>query len=293
MHRPGTRLRSVGVSLLVLLLAAAALLYGLSERIIRRTYAAPLVSVEVPTDSGAIAEGGRIALIHGCRGCHGPDGSGKVWDDDFAFGYLAAPSLIAAARSYTDAELARIIRRGVRPDGRSVWAMPSEMFAPLTDADVGLILAWLRSRPPAPGVARRFRPGPLARWEILRGEYLPAAVLVAVTDSLTAAGVFPQDDEPQARGAYLARTACPECHNLTLEGYPGDTPDLRIAAGYTPAQFAHFLATGEALGGRELALMSLMARNRFSHFTDEEEAQLHGYLLARAGVAQAQGAAGL
>jgi len=38
--------------------------------------------------------------------------------------------------------------------------------------------------------------------------------------------------------------------------------------------------------------MSLMARNRFSHFTDEEEAQLHGYLLARAGVAPAQEAAG-
>jgi hypothetical protein len=33
--------------------------------------------------------------------------------------------------------------------------------------------------------------------------------------------------------------------------------------------------------------MSDMARNRFSNFTDEEEAALYAYLLARAGMIQA------
>jgi len=72
-----------------------------------------------------------------------------------------------------------------------------------------------------------------------------------------------------------------------LQGYPGDTPDLAIAAGYTPEQFAHFFVTGEALGGRELELMSVMARNRFGNFTDEEEAALYSYLVARAQAIQA------
>jgi hypothetical protein len=57
-------------------------------------------------------------------------------------------------------------------------------------------------------------------------------------------------------------------------------PDLRIAAGYTLEQFTHFMRTGKA---RELKLMSDMARRRFSHFTEDEIAELHGYLVARAG----------
>lgn len=278
--------RHVLVAFVLLLLAATAAVYALSERALRRTSAEPLVSIAVPTDSGSIAEGGRLALIHGCRGCHAPDLSGHVWEDDFLIGEINAPSLTLAAQKYTDDELARIIRRGVRPDGRTVWGMPSEMFAPLSDADVGRIIAYLRSVTPVGGLPQRIKPGPLARLGIVTGEYLPATTWVAQADSITAAGYYPAAGEPNALGAYLARTACPECHNLALQGYPGDTPDLSIAAGYSPAQFAHFFATGEALGGRELGLMSQVARSRFSNFTDEEEAALYAYLVARAGAAQ-------
>lgn len=274
-------------ALAVVLLVAVGALYLLSERILRQVHDEPLVPIVVPGDSASIAEGGRLALIHGCRGCHAPDLSGHVWEDNFLIGEINAPSLTLAAQKYSDDELVRIIRRGVRPDGRTVWGMPSEMFAPLTDDDVGRIIAYLRSVTPAGGIPQRIRPGPLARLGILTGEYLPATTWVAQTDSITAAGYFPAAGEPSALGAYLARTACPECHNLTLQGYPGDTPDLSIAAGYTPAQFAHFFATGEALGGRELGLMSEVARNRFSNFTDEEEAALYAYLVARAGAVQA------
>lgn len=280
-------LRNALAAVVVLLLGAAATVCALSERVIRRTYDEPLVAIPIPTDSGSIAEGGRIALLHGCRGCHARDMSGQVWEDDFWFGRQNAPSLPEAAQGYSDEELVRIIRRGVRPDGRSVWAMSSEMFAPMTDADLGRIIAYIRSVPPAAGLPRLFAPGPLARWEMVQGEYRPAAELVWETDSITAAGYFPGGSEPHALGAYLARTACPECHNLMLQGYPGDTPDLSMAAAYTPEQFAHFFATGEALGGRELELMSVMARNRFSNFTDDEEAALYSYLVARAGALQA------
>jgi len=279
--------RNAIAAVVVLMLVAAATVYALSERVIRRTYDEPLVTISIPTDSASIAEGGRIALIHGCRGCHARDMSGQVWEDDAWFGRQNAPSLPDAAQRYSDEELIRIIRRGVRPDGRSVWSMTSEMFAPLTDADVGKIIAYIRSVPPVAGLPRLFAPGPLARWEMVRGEYRPAAEVVWETDSVTAAGYYPSGEESNALGAYLARTPCPECHNLMLQGYPGDTPDLGMVAAYTPEQFAHFFATGEALGGRELELMSMMARNRFSNFTDEEEAALYAYLVARAEALQA------
>jgi cytochrome c553 len=281
-HRVLRWLGNAIAALAALVLIAAATVYALSERVIRRTYDEPLLSIPIPTDSASIAEGGRIALIHGCRGCHARDMSGQVWEDDFWFGRQNAPNLTEAAQNYSDAELVRIVRRGVRPNGRSVWSMTSEMFAPLSDADLGRIIAYIRSAPPIAGLPRLFAPGPLARWEIVQGDYRPAAELVWEADSVTAAGYFPVAGAAHGLGAYLARTSCPECHNLSLQGYPGDTPDLAIAAGYTPEQFAHFFATGEALGGRELELMSVMARNRFSHFTDDEEAALYAYLLERA-----------
>ena len=145
MHRVLRWLRNAIAALVVLLLIAAATVYALSERVIRRTYDEPLSSIPIPTDSVSIAEGGRIALIHGCRGCHARDLSGQEWDHDFWYGRLNAPDLTNATRTYSDAELVRLIRRGVRPDGRSAWAMPSEMFAPLSDADLGRIIAYIRS----------------------------------------------------------------------------------------------------------------------------------------------------
>jgi len=52
------------------------------------------------------------------------------------------------ARQLTDAELGRIIRHGVRANGTSVWAMPSASFYHLEDADLGDIIAYVRSIEP-------------------------------------------------------------------------------------------------------------------------------------------------
>ncbi len=285
MHRALRWLRNTIAAVVVLLLVAAATLYALSERILRRTYEEPLVSVPVPADSASIADGERLSWIHGCRGCHTPSLAGQWFEDDFWIGRIAAPNLTEVARLYSDPELVRVIRRGVRPDGRSVVVMSSEMFAPLSDADLGRIIAYLRSVPPVAGLPRSVKLGPLAWLGLVTGQYEPAAVLVRRADSLTASGYFPDPGDPDAEGAYLARTACAECHGVQLAG-SDFAPDLRIAKGYTREQFAHFFQTGEALGGRDLPLMSEVARNRFSHFTDEEEDALYAYLMARAAADQ-------
>jgi hypothetical protein len=51
-----------------------------------------------------------------------------------------------------------------------------------------------------------------------------------------------------------------------------------VLAGYTSEEFAEFFRTGLAKGGRELPMMSPVARQRFSRFTAAEVASLYGYL---------------
>jgi uncharacterized SAM-binding protein YcdF (DUF218 family) len=142
----------------LLLVIASAAVYLLSERILRRRYTEPLVPIAVPADSLSTVEGHRLARLRGCSGgCHGVEIEGGVFIDALLLARLIAPNLTAAVRNYSDEDLARIIRRGVRPDGYSVIGMPSEMFTTLTDEDLGKILACLRSVPlrPGPAPARR------------------------------------------------------------------------------------------------------------------------------------------
>ena len=273
-------LRNGLIGLVVILILALASAYVISERRIRRTYRVPAANIAVPTDSASIAEGKRLAQIRGCTGCHGDQLAGQKFIDEPLLARVASPDLTIAAREYSDADLVRIIRRGVRPDGRSVVVMPSSMFTPLRDADLGRIIAFVRSVPPSNGERRSVKLGPGARIFFTLGEFKPAAVEVLEAEATSA--TFPKPGEANAEGAYLARTACTECHGPTLAGQGSRTPDLRIAAGYNVEQFTQLMRAGKAPGNRELTLMSSVARDRFSHFTDEEIKALHSYLVDRA-----------
>ena len=276
-------LRWLRIGLLSIVLAsvlAGATVYLLSERLLRRTYTEPAVDIAVPADSASVNEGLRLAMVRGCSGgCHGTGIEGGVFIDDPLLARLVAPNLTAAVRRYSNPDLVRIIRRGVRPDGSSVIGMPSEMFNGLTDQDLGKILAYLRSVPPRGGFTPERRLVPIARVAFVAGKVLPAAELVRRASALS--GTYSQDGDPTAPGGYLARTSCTECHGLDLRG--GDrAPDLRIAAGYSFEAFRELMREGRALGNRELPLMSEVSRERFRHFTDQELRGLYTYLIARA-----------
>jgi mono/diheme cytochrome c family protein len=271
----------IGVlSIVALLLLALGVIYILAENKLRHRYPVVADSLSIPTDSLSIAEGLRLARLRGCAGgCHGDNVEGGMFIDDPLLARLPAPNLTQALRDYSVPELTGIIRHGVRPDGRSLVGMPSEMFRPLDDADLGKIIAYLRSVPPVEGQGRGISVGPMGRLGLVVGMYKPTAVLVAEAESLSAS--FPPPGDVLAPGAYLARTVCTECHGLDLNGQ-GTTPDLRIAAGYSLQAFTHLMRAGKALGERELTLMSPVARQRFVNFTEAEIGQLHQYLLARA-----------
>src|SRR5437764_7369307 len=160
-------LRWMGVGLASLvgaLIVACTVVYMLSERMLRRTYDVPAVTLTVPTDAESIVEGQRLATVRGCfNGCHGKNAEGVVMFDQPIIARVVAPDLTAAVRRYSDAELALIVRKGIRPDGHTLLIMPAEVFGGMTDADLGRIIAFLKSLPPATGPGPSVSVGPIGR----------------------------------------------------------------------------------------------------------------------------------
>jgi cytochrome c553 len=202
-------------SLVGLGIIAYAVVYVVSERMVRRTYAyqVPSASVLIPTDTASIREGQRLSTIHGCLGCHGKQAEGEVMLDEPLLARIVAPSLTAAVRNCSDPELVAIIRLGVRPSGRIVSVMPSQVFNVLTDEDLGRIIAFLRSLPAAAGLSPSISLGPLARIGIASGKLKSVPQLIA--ESVPP----PEVAGEEARfGRYLARTTCAQCHGSALRG---------------------------------------------------------------------------
>jgi mono/diheme cytochrome c family protein len=286
----------VALGLSALVLTAYGVVHVGSERALNRTYDVALSSFsltanpataspageEMVTDGSArLAEGERLARIRGCIGCHGSALEGKVFFDQPWLARVVAPDLTRIASDYTDAELERVIRRGVRRDGRSTWAMPSPMYYhlsddDLSDDDLAMMIAYIRSVAPSDGYTTEVRLRLLGRLLVFSGKLPP---LVAEIDTL-APRTAPDPTDPQSLGRYLAMTSCTECHGPDLRGpREGDgAPDLRIAAAFSPDDFARLMREGVGLAGRELGLMGGVARGRFVHFTDEEVRAIHAYL---------------
>jgi cytochrome c553 len=278
-----TRLRRWTVvivsTLVALIVVAYAVVYVLSERILRHATLIPGIAISIPTDAESVAEGRRLATLRGCfNGCHGKNAEGAVMFDEPMIARIVAPNLPAAFRQYNDAQLEAIIRKGVRPDGRSVLVMPSEAFAWLTDADLGRMMAFLKSLPLSEGPGPNIAPGPVGRLGLVTGQFKTVAQLIAETE--------PPPDAPneQAKfGRYLARTTCAPCHGTALKGESTPdfvAPDLRIAAAYSLEQFTDLIRTGEGIGGRKLDTMGPWARRNLSQLNDMEIAALYSYLHA-------------
>jgi mono/diheme cytochrome c family protein len=228
--------------------------------------------------------GRRLARVLGCAGCHGANLQGQPWEEEAEFAISFSSNLTRALPAYSDAQIERALREGVRADGSPLWGMPSEIFTFLDAADVAALIAYLRTVPPGGAVHPRIHFGPRGRREVASGEYRPAPQLVRDGRALSPAGL----DGRHGLARYIARSTCAECHGLTLAGQgapPEHTPDLMAAGAYTREEFHRLMRTGVPTGGRRLTLMAQVARGRFAHFTDREVDAIYDYLVARANAA--------
>jgi mono/diheme cytochrome c family protein len=262
-----------------LALTVLAIVYGGAEAKMARRYEAPATTLVAAQGPEAVARGARLAQIYGCRDCHADNLQGALFHDEPMLARLRAPNLTRVAASWSDADLDRALRHGVRPNGRALWVMPSAAFSRMDDAEAADVLAFLRAHPAAGPERARSSIGPLGRLGILLGKFRSEPETLA-----TRGRELPIDlGAEHARGRHLAMVACGECHGPALTGGPQvKAPDLAIAASYDRPAFVRLMRTGLAADGKPRGLMSAAARARFSHFTDEEIGQVHAYLTARA-----------
>ncbi|MGB9428590.1 MAG: cytochrome c [Gammaproteobacteria bacterium] len=266
----------VFVSLVLLVVLAVVVLYAVSRHQFLRTYSAPQVTLTIPHDPASIANGKFIAVTRGCSGCHNGQLQGQVLDDDPWIGRLVTPNITQVIQHYSDAQLARLLRYGVRPDGTSVLIMPSSMFYNLTDGDLTDLIAYLRTVPPVVNTLPSMQIRILGRWLFLTGKInFEAAIIEKLGPRISVGEPAPT----AAYGNYLVHTTCTECHGTDLHGDKMfGVPDLIIAKSYTPENFARLMNTGIGNGNRDLGLMSEVAKGRFSHFDATQVAAIYAYL---------------
>lgn len=228
---------------------------------------------DAETEDGKAQHGKRLADVLGCTGCHNPDFSGGPFNE----GWIA-PNLSLMVAEYDHDTLERAIRQGIALDDRKLRMMPSEMYRALSDADMQSLSTYLLSVEQTGDVQPPFEPFPsdLVQWEI--DGYTDGHAL----GLKWAATSGPLDLGPEhARGRYLARNLCTECHNNQLQGYPNFTPDLSVIALYSDEEFRRLLLEGKGNVRERLGLMSLVSPARNPHLTDSEYADLVSYLRAR------------
>ncbi|RYY34900.1 MAG: c-type cytochrome [Sphingomonadales bacterium] len=257
---------------------ALIVVFGGSEWIIQKGRAAPLPPVAADRTPAGIAEGARLAKALGCRSCHGPEGQGRLLVDVPNVIHVAPPAFAPIVADYSDAELARLIRHGIKRDGTATFVMPVEGHAGLADQDLARIIGWMRTlKPSAADSKDGLHFGPLGRVALLTGGILPE-----VKPDTRAPALRPADS-----GAYLTDTVCAACHSLRETRKAHDDgrpvpPLAEIGPAYDLVAFKKLLRTGVGLSPRDLGLMRQVAKDDLAHLTDAEMDAIHAYLQGEA-----------
>lgn len=285
----GKILKWIGIGLGVIVglaVAALATAYFTFQAKLDKVYTIPPETLPVPASFPADTKGFPLAIINFCQECHGANLGGQVMSEDFIFGRFVAPNLTrgkgGVGGQYTDADWVRALRHGVRPNGKSVVAMPAELFTRLSADDLGTVIAYVKSAPPVDNELPRLFVGPIGRGMVLVG-------MIPLEMAIPAEGIDHAAPPPTIRpgvtaeyGEYLS-LFCASCHGEDFGGGGASvtagvnlTPGGELAA-WTEADFINTLRTGITPGGRTLDAEQMPVEN-FAQLTDDELRAIWLYL---------------
>ncbi len=230
-----------------------------------KVYPVPVPEVKRGTDPAVLARGKHVSeSLAACstRQCHGADlGGGEVIEMG-PLGTLTAPNVSSGGlgAAYSDGELARLIKHGIKKDGRSLRFMPAGDFCWLPDDDVAAVVSYLRSMPPVNRPNGLMQIGPL-------GKVLDRKDLIILDVARRIDHDHPLEAVPRAPNAEYGRLIgrlCSGCHGERFSGGaipgapssvpipPNLTPHASGLQGWTYDDFARLLDTGVRKNGKKL-----------------------------------------
>jgi mono/diheme cytochrome c family protein len=285
-------LKAVGATLLLVALGLGAFVYVCCSRFdasMEKVYDVPVATLVASTDPTIVARGNHLVhSVAGCASdlCHGADLGGGKPIEMGPVATLCGPNITPGnlGAAYADGEFARLIKHGIKKDGRTVRFMPVQELNWLPDSDVVAIISYLRTVAPVdrPNGASDIR----TLGKVLdRNEKLPIDVARHIDHTKTEAA--PSPEPTAAYGAFLVRS-CTGCHGEGLSGgpIPGAPSSFAIPLNLTPDetglkdwQFSDFetvLRQGRRKNGKTLD--SLMPIESWKNFDDVEIHALWAYL---------------
>jgi cytochrome c553 len=289
MRVPWRRLAwSVAAALILVAGGGALVVYIASERQLNAVYPVPAFRFAVPSDPAAIARGRHLATAIGtCTLCHGEDLGGAVYADMGAMGIVAGPNLTRGRGGIGDdfgvGSWVRAIRYGVRRDGTSLIAMPSEVFVNFSDHDLAALVAYLQQLLPVDREVPTSRFGFLGRALLATGRL---NILVAPKTHQPAERPAVSPGPTVEYGRYLADVSgCHGCHGHGLSGgRVAGPPNLPPASNLTPAGLGTWTETDFTRALREgkrpdgATLDPFMPWRVYARMTDDELHALWRYL---------------
>ncbi|NBB77570.1 MAG: c-type cytochrome [Bacteroidetes bacterium] len=281
-------LYGVGV-LVVLLLVVVSGVYFITEQHRNKTYDIAVESIEMEANEEVLTHGKHVATIRGCADCHGENLGGKIFIEDPIVGLLPADNLTTGeggiGDEYSDEDMIRAIRHGVRKDGKSVVFMPSHEYNGIDSEDLGSLISYIRSVEPVDNVLPETRINIPFRMIYLFGGELhlfPARLI----DHSKPIPEPVEDRTPMDMGQYLAVT-CTGCHGADFKGGPipgvppswpesTDITSEGTLVNWTAEQFKEVMCTGITPEGKEMNTQ-YMPWQTFGQMTDEELEGLYTY----------------
>ena len=232
-------LKVVGIVLASLLVLAGAFVGFEVMRFnasMNRVYDIPVPSITRSADPAVIERGHHLARsVAACAtsDCHGADLGGGRTIDIGPIGAMSGPNLTLVAMGYSDGELARLIRHGVRNNGRSVRFMSVGEINWLSNDDITAIISWIRTMPVVQRQSGPMTIGVLGK-VLDRREVMPLDVARRVYER-GPHDLAPPPAPTAAYGTYIARP-CIGCHGDHYSGgrIPGAPSSLPIPANITP-----------------------------------------------------------
>ncbi len=256
---------------------------------VAKVYKVAIPKVTLSKDPAVLERGKHLVLSLGAcasSDCHGGNLAGgnvlKMGPVATVIGSNITPA--GVLKDYSDGELVRLLRHGIKKNGRTVLMMPIEDFNWLPKSDIVAMVSYLRTVKPVKKkmgttqigllgkVLDRLDKFPFDQARRIEHDKLPSAPKPSVT---------------VAYGSFVA-TSCRGCHGKTMSGgkLPGAPSNLPIPTNLTPHKsglkkwtfkdFTKMIATGLLPNGKKLK--AFMPLNMLQNMNTIERKALWLYL---------------